>query len=137
MGFSGVAWRQIKASLLLPLNRLTLIRERLPGATTAERPPLTVDDLVGEWQGEGVTIYPDGRSPDTYPTTLRVDKNGEHQLTQQLTFNADGRRDAYPTTRNISSTARIEGSILYFEEAPNPIKCCCYLMVPLPPLPSR
>lgn len=102
------------------LNRLTLIRERLPGATTAERPPLTVDDLVGEWQGEGVTIYPDGRSPDTYPTTLRVDKNGEHQLTQQLTFNADGRRDAYPTTRNISSTARIEGSILYFEGGSQP-----------------
>ena len=95
------------------LNRLTLIRERLPGATTAERPPLTVDDLVGEWQGEGVTIYPDGRSPDTYPTTLRVDKNGD-ELTQQLTINQGA------STRNISSTAKIEGSILYFEGGPQP-----------------
>jgi len=32
----------------------------------------------------------------------------------------DGRRDAYPTTRNISSTARIEGSILYFEGGSQP-----------------
>ena len=95
------------------LNRLTLIREKLPGATTVERPPLTVDDLVGSWQGEGVTIYPDGRSPDTYPTMLRVDKNGD-ELTQQLTFNQGA------STRNISSTARIEGSILYFEGGSQP-----------------
>jgi len=68
---------------------------------------------VGEWRGEGVTIYPDDR---LIPIPQRCEyKNGEHQPTQQLTFSVDGRRDAYPTTRNISSTARIEGSILYFE----------------------
>ena len=89
------------------LDRLTLIREKL-GATTKERPPLTVDDLVGEWQGEGVTLYPDGRSPDTYPTMLRVDKNAD-ELTQQLTINQGN------STRNISSTARIDGSMLYFD----------------------
>ena len=90
------------------LNRLTLIRERLAGATTPERPPLTVDDLLGEWQGEAVTLYSDGRPPDTYPTMLRVDKNGSDQLIAQITT----------STRNISSTARIEGSIIYFDGGP-------------------
>lgn len=94
------------------LDRLTLIRESLAGATTAERPPLTVDDLVGEWRGEAITLYPDWRSPNTYPTMLRVDKNGD-ELTQQLTINQGA-----DLTRNISSTARIEGSILYFEGGP-------------------
>lgn len=91
------------------LDKLTLIRERLAGATTAERPHLTVDDLLGEWQGEGVTFYPDWRSPDTYPTTLLIDKNGDSQLIQQLTINQGASK------RNIKSTARIEGSILYFD----------------------
>lgn len=90
------------------LHRLTLIRERLAGATTPERPHLTVDDLVGEWHGEAVTLYPDLRTPDTYPTRLRVDiKN--NQLVQQLTINQGA------SAHNISSTARIEGSVLYFE----------------------
>ena len=30
------------------LDRLTLIREKRAGATTVERPPLSVDDLLGE-----------------------------------------------------------------------------------------
>lgn len=103
------------------LDKLTLIREKLAGATTEERPPLLVDDLLGEWQGEAVTLYPDRRAPDIYSTTLRVDKNGDGQLVQQLTINADGRRDDRPhssTTRSIGSTARIEGSILYFDKGP-------------------
>jgi hypothetical protein len=94
------------------LDKLTLIREKLAGTTAAERPPLTVDDLIGEWQGEGVTLYPDLRSPDTYPTTLRIEKNGDRQLVQQLTI-AQG-----VSQRQISSTARIEGSLLYFEGGP-------------------
>lgn len=94
------------------LDRLTLIREKLADSTTIEHPHLTVDDLVGEWQGEAVTLYPDWRSPDTYPTKLRIDKNSDSQLTQQLTINQGA------STRNITSTGRIENSILYFDEGP-------------------
>ena len=94
------------------LDKLTLIREKLAGTRAAERPPLTVDDLIGEWQGEGVTLYPDMRSPDTYPTTLRIEKNGDRQLVQQLTIKQG------VSQRQISSTARIEGSLLYFEGGP-------------------
>lgn len=90
------------------LNRITLIRERLAGTTTVERPPLTIDDLLGEWTGEAVTIYPDWRSPDKYPTKLQIAKNGDNSITQQLTINQG-------SSRQISSNAKIEGSVLYFD----------------------
>lgn len=86
------------------LDRLTLIREQLAGTTTPERPQLTVDDLIGQWQGEAVTIYPDWRSPDTYITNLKIDRVGD-RLIQQLSF----------LGRNITSKASIQGSILYFD----------------------
>ena len=91
------------------LDRITLIREKLAGSTAAERPPLKLDDLVGEWQGEAVTIYPDWRSPDKYSTKLQIAKNSNNQITQHLSI-AEG-----DSTRQISSTARIEGSILHFD----------------------
>ncbi|MGL4621469.1 DUF3598 family protein [Chroococcidiopsis sp.] len=92
------------------LDKITLIREYLAGTTTPERPPLQVDDLVGKWQGEAVTIYPDWRSPDTYSTQLHVERLGSDRLAQQLTI--------YSTPENpyqISSTGKIAGSLLYFE----------------------
>ncbi len=98
------------------LDRITLIRERLAGTTTAERPPLTVDDLVGEWQGEAVTIYPDWRSPDKYPTGLQITKNGENQISQQLTIYQGN------SSRIISSSAKIKGSILCFDSGSHPIQ---------------
>ena len=96
------------------LDKLILIRERRASVPTAERPPLTVDDLVGEWQGEAVKIYASGRSPDTYPTSLRFDKNNSGQLTQQIAINQGTQ------THNIRSTARTEGSSLYFDGGPQP-----------------
>ncbi len=91
------------------LDRITLIREKLAGSTAAERPPLKLDELVGEWQGEAVTIYPDWRLPDKYSTKLQIAKNSNNQITQHLSI-PEG-----DSTRQISSTARIEGSILYFD----------------------
>lgn len=96
------------------LDRLTLMREKRAGATTVERPPLSVDDLLGEWRGEAVKLYASGRSPDTYPTSLRFDKNSSGQLTQQIAINQG------PETHNIQSTARTEGSSLYFDGGPQP-----------------
>lgn len=87
------------------LDRLTLIREQLAGTNTPERPQLTVDDLVGEWLGEAVTIYPDWRSPDLYPTSLKITKVGD-RLRQELSF----------LGRNITSQASINGSVLYFDD---------------------
>lgn len=91
------------------LDRITLIREKLPHTTTPERPPLQVENLVGEWHGEAVTRYPDGRSVDTYPTKLRVEKTSDTQLVQHLSITQQG------SHHTISSTGRISGSILSFE----------------------
>lgn len=93
------------------LDRLTLIREKLAGTDTPERPPLTVEQLLGEWQGEAVTIYPDLRSPDTYPTHLKIDRQDTNRIVQQLTYGTGS------SARTISSTAQINGSVLYFDQS--------------------
>lgn len=98
------------------LSRLTLIREKLAGTDSAERPPLTVEQLLGEWQGEAVTIYPDLRSPDIYPTQLKIHREDTNRLVQQLTFGTGA------SARTITSTAKINNSILLFDEGTLPIQ---------------
>jgi hypothetical protein len=66
--------------------RLTLIREKLTGTNTPERSPLTIDHLLGQWQGEAMTIYPDLRPSDLYSTRLQVNRLDNNRLEQQLTF---------------------------------------------------
>ncbi|MCL1465349.1 DUF3598 family protein [Argonema galeatum] len=110
------------------LERLTLIREKLAGAMTPERPPLTPVDLLGEWRGEAVTIYPDWRSPDTYSTKLELHLDNDGRLVQNLTFG----------DKIISSTGRIDGSIIQFDRSsqlvqvlllPDGASCTCPLKV--------
>jgi hypothetical protein len=93
------------------LSRLTLIREKLAGTDSPERPPLTVEQLLGEWQGEAVTIYPDLRTPDIYPTQLKIHREESDRLVQQLTYGTGA------SARTISSTAKIDGSILHFDQS--------------------
>lgn len=96
------------------LAQLTLIRERLAGTNAPKRPPLTVEQLLGEWEGEAVTIYPDWRSPDTCPTRLKLHRDDTNRLVQQLTFGTGA------SVRTISSRAKINGSSLHFDESPLP-----------------
>ena len=95
------------------LERITLIREKLAGTDIPERPLLTVEQLLGEWQGEAVSVYPDARSPDTYPTQLKVHRQ-DNRLVQQLNFGTGA------SVRTITSTAKIDGSILHFDQSPLP-----------------
>jgi len=90
------------------LSGLTLIREHLAGTPAAERPPLQLDDLLGEWQGEAVTIYRDLRSPDIYSTTLKLQLDNTGRLIQSTSF----------AGRTITSSATIKGSIILFDENP-------------------
>ncbi|WP_392531547.1 DUF3598 family protein [Nostoc sp. C117] len=90
------------------LNEVILIREHLAGTPTAERPPLQIDDLLGEWQGEAVTIYPDWRSPDTYSTTLKLQLDNTGRLVQSTSF----------AERTITSSATVKGSIVLFDQDP-------------------
>lgn len=95
------------------LNKITLIREKLAKTNEPERPVLTVEQLLGEWQGEAITIYPDFRSSDRYPTHLIIERQGSERLDQQLTY-GDG--------ITIRSSAKIDGSRLLFEESELPIQ---------------
>ncbi len=93
------------------LSQLTLIREQLAGTAAPERPALSLEDLLGDWQGQAVTLYPDWRSPDTYATRLLVQRQGD-QLSQQL---------SYPGG-TLTSTATVSGSLLRFEQGAQPVQ---------------
>lgn len=96
------------------LSQLTLIREKLAGTEASQRPALTIEQLLGEWRGAAVTLYPDWRSPDTYPTQLKLYRENSDRLVQQLTFGTEA------SVRTITSTAKINGSILHFDKSPLP-----------------
>lgn len=94
------------------LERVVVIREKLPNSTTPEQPSLTVESLIGKWKGEAVTMYPDYRNPDTYPTELEVTNIGNNKIEQKLNFG----------DRTIASQARIEDSRLLFENSNLPVQ---------------
>jgi len=87
-------------------EQLTLIRERRVGTDAPERLPLTIEDLIGEWRGEAVTIYPDWRSPDAYQTSLKLQHQGSDRLVQELSIGGE---------KVLTSTATIQGSVLSFD----------------------
>ncbi|MGH8002679.1 MAG: DUF3598 family protein, partial [Brasilonema sp.] len=70
--------------------------------------PLRVDDLLGEWEGEAVTIYPDWRSPQSYSTFMQLQLDSAGRLTQSLTFGE----------HTITSTATVKDSIIDFNQDP-------------------
>ena len=96
------------------LSTLTLIREKQLDKNVPERPPLTVDDLLGEWQGEAVTMYPDGRSPDIYSTNTQLHLESSDRLVYKITFGSNA--------TVISSSASIDGSVLHFNQGTSPVQ---------------
>lgn len=98
------------------LSTLTLIREKQLDRNIPERPPLTIDALLGEWHGEAVTMYPDGGSPDCYSTKLQLHLENGDRLVQKITFGTN----AEP--KIISSRASIDGSVINFNDGSTPIQ---------------
>lgn len=94
------------------LERVVLIREKLPGSNVPERPPSTVADLLGEWQGEAVTLYADLSNPSTFSSHLQIKQKDSSSIEQNLSFGE----------RTISSTAKIEGSRLLFDHSDLPVQ---------------
>ncbi len=94
------------------LERVVLIREKLATSQTPERPVLTVDSLLGQWQGEAVTLYADLRNPDRFSTHLQIAKITSDRIEQKLSFGG----------RVITSTAQIDNSRLLFETNNLPIQ---------------
>jgi hypothetical protein len=95
------------------LTSLTLIRENRAG-NTVQSPPLTVDALVGVWQGEAITRYADYREPDVMQTQIMVERKGDH-LTQSLQFG----------NHRIQTSAQIDGNRLHFSEGAQPMLLLC------------
>ncbi|MBW4522385.1 MAG: DUF3598 family protein [Scytolyngbya sp. HA4215-MV1] len=112
------------------LNRITLIRERRSGTTAPERPPLQLEDLLGEWQGEATTL--DTSWQDTsYPTTLKLYREGD-RLVQSIAFTSRGQN------QTLISSAQINGSQLWFDQGKVPVQvllladgatCTCPLQI--------
>lgn len=94
------------------LSSLTLIREFRSGTDACERPPLTVAQLLGQWQGTACTVYADWQPSDTCTTHLTITDLGDGRLQQQLSFG----------DRSLTSTARIAGNSLHFDEGSAPRK---------------
>ncbi len=87
----------------------TLIREIRSGTDAKLRPDLRVEQLVGKWEGTAQTVFADWKEPETYTTSLEVSEVAG-SLVQQLSFGG----------KTISSTAKIEGNRLYFNEGATP-----------------
>ena len=64
------------------LERVVLIRESLPDSNVPERPPLTIDSLLGEWQGEAITMYADLSSPSRFSSQLKIERLDDRHLQQ-------------------------------------------------------
>jgi Domain of unknown function (DUF3598) len=90
-------------------SSLTLIQEIRSGTDAIMRPALTVEQLLGKWEGTAFTVYSDWKPSETNVVSLEINQvNGS--LHQQLSFGS----------HRISSTARIEGNQLHFEEGVTP-----------------
>ncbi|MDJ0600301.1 MAG: DUF3598 family protein [Crocosphaera sp.] len=85
-------------------SSITLIREFRRGSNAEERPQLTLDQLLGKWQGIAYTAYPDFRPTDKFETSLEVKQVNNNQIQQQLIFSG--------TT--LTSRAEIEENKLVF-----------------------
>jgi Domain of unknown function (DUF3598) len=96
------------------LQKLTLIREYREGSELNERPKLTVDALLGKWEGEAVTMYSDLREPSIYHTKMQLEIDASGRLVQNSSF---------ANRSPLTSSATINGSILNFDNNPqNPIQ---------------
>jgi hypothetical protein len=93
------------------LTSVTVIREQREGSEAPERSPLTVDQLVGQWHGEAVTLYADWQSPDEFTTHLSVQVEGD-RLQQTLTTEGF----------QLTSTGQIEQHSISFTSGTYPLQ---------------
>ncbi|MFM5982454.1 MAG: DUF3598 family protein [Sphaerospermopsis kisseleviana] len=90
-------------------SNLTLIREFRTGTEAKERPPLTVEQLIGKWEGQAHTVYSDLRPSETNTSYLEIKELDNGYLEQTLTF----------AGYTITSQAQIAGNKLIFEKERN------------------
>ncbi|NJL01176.1 MAG: DUF3598 family protein [Spirulinaceae cyanobacterium RM2_2_10] len=94
------------------LSELTLIREHRAGTPPPTRPSLSVEPLLGTWQGEAITRFANLNPPERFATRLHIARCGRDRLSQTLQFG----------DRQLQSTARIEGQRLHFDTNALPVQ---------------
>lgn len=100
------------------LDRFTFIREKLPHSNNPERPPLTLENLLGKWEGEAITISPDWPEPEVMPTVTEWRRDGE-QITMSLQMQATM---GAPMITAIAKPDFHNANILNFEQDHLPIQ---------------
>ncbi len=106
-------------------DQITLIREHREGTPEPKRVDLTIDQLLGTWQGELTTIYPDLRSPTVATSTLHLSRDGD---TVQQTLRSEG--------FSFSTSAKLDGNRLLFDSGtqvlflPDGASSTCPLQLP-------
>lgn len=94
------------------LHQLTLIREYLSGTVPPSRPTLTLDQLLGTWEGTATTLYADLQPESTAPTRLELTSPDGITLHQRLHLG-----DASP----LQSQGTLSGSAVQFTQGRFPV----------------
>lgn len=89
----------------LCIDSLTLIREFRKGSNAQERPLLTIDQLLGTWQGEAYTVTPHWPEAIVTPHQLTLSWEDD-RLQQSLTFEG----------KTLTSTGTIENNQIRFTD---------------------
>jgi len=92
------------------LSSLTLIREFRQGSDAQERPNLTLEQLLGTWEGKAEIVYPDWTPSESLSTRLEIQKIASDRLEHKLSFGQ----------HTITSIARIDENKLIFEDGATP-----------------
>lgn len=93
------------------LETVTLIREFRENSNASECPLLSIEQLIGEWEGEAHTVYSDWYESKPYPTKLKIEKQGT-QIIQTTTA----------PEFNFTSTGTLQNSYVSFPKNDNEIR---------------
>jgi hypothetical protein len=107
------------------LTELTLIRETRAGTQALPSPDLTIEALLGTWQGQSITTFADGSQSAASPTHLVLERQGD-RLHQALTFSPSTSSSPGQPSQTIATSARIatttaDRPCLHFDQGLQPI----------------
>jgi hypothetical protein len=96
------------------LERFTFIREHLPQSQTPERPPLTLEALLGKWEGTSITLAADWLMPESVPTLTEWQRDGDRVI-MRLMIQPNQSNSGNQTITSIAHIDPLNPQILNFE----------------------